>query len=160
MDFHGNFHVSFSIDVHVSFSNVRTLWYFVMHSFSFSSFIIVTYLPSIHDSNMYDTIWSRTVGLEVTHVSCAQGLLFQQLHDSQLLPGTLLPTLRGDESECYNSYIHVRTQTPEKSNQPSAITRPAAHFTCSLKSDLVTCKHGKRVWLYITLNVLIGTRCH
>ena len=39
------------------------------------------------------------------------------------------------------------------------IARMTAHFKCGLMSNLVICKHRKKVLQYITLNVLTETRC-
>ena len=55
---------------------------------------------------------------------------------------------------------HTHPHKPQRDIKgPSAITRLTTHFTCGLMSDLVICKH-KRVWSYLTPNVLTGASCH
>ena len=39
----------------------------------------------------------------------------------------------------------------------TVITGLTAHFTCDLMFNLVICKHSKRVWSYMTLNVFTQT---
>ena len=58
---------------------------------------------------------------------------------------------------CYP--INTDTNPKGRLTWPSAITRLTAHFTCGqcLAGDLQT---EKRVWLYMTPNVLDETRCH
>ena len=53
---------------------------------------------------------------------------------------------------------HTHTNPRGRLKWPSAITRLTAHCTCGLMSDLVICRH-KKVWLYVTPNILIKTRC-
>ena len=56
--------------------------------------------------------------------------------------------------------IHTHTNPWGRWKWPyaNAITRLIAHFKCSLMSDLVICKL-KKVWSYMTRNVLTETKC-
>ena len=86
----------------------------------------------------------------------------------EVVPGRTSPTLHppspptgpsGVISEYVNPYIP--TYTPEEywSDHMQSITRLTAHVMCGLMSDLVICKF-RRIWSYMTLNVLTETMCH
>ena len=70
---------------------------------------------------------------------------------------TLMHHLGGDK---VSMLTHTYPHNPLKIEMTIyAITRLTAHFMCGLMSDLVICKFRK-VWSYMTPNVLTETRCH
>ena len=90
---------------------------------------------------------------------CCEGIFFMKLAVNDHHQYISLEVEPSGVIKWVCSPIHTHTNPWGRLAWSYAIFRLTAHFMCGLISDLVICKFRK-VWSYMTSNVLTETRCH